>query len=186
MKFIHPEILQPGDIAVTTDALPVSCVTRWKTWPRAPRADLGMSLGTHAFMVCDRGDSIYYACEMRPRLRMTELQRYDHGRLSLMPHIVKVLRHPAFIDGGDAFALREKANDFMIKMHSCGVKYGWEEIAKVAGFDVKDNPDRVICSVWCRKVVEHVGIVTPWPKEHIVTPADLQAWTGVTDIDPYQ
>lgn len=176
MKHLDIGKLQPGDICVTTDIYPFSCVTRAKTWPKVPRPNLGMGLGTHAFMVCDRGDGLYYACEMRPRLRMTELHRYDHDQFSLLPHIVTVLRHPKFSNGNDSYDLREKANAFMIKMHSTGVKYGWEEIAKIIGFNVQDDPYRVICSVWCRIVIEHVGIAVPWPKGHIVLPRELQEW----------
>jgi hypothetical protein len=153
-----------------------------------------MGLGTHTAMVCDRGDRIYYACEMRPRLRMTELSRYDHGRWSLSPHIVAVLRHPLMADDAhDGEQLREKANDLMIKIHSAGVRYGWEEIGSIAGLPVKDNPYRIICSEWDRKVWEQIGIKTPWPRINsagcpvYATPRMWQDWgKELIDVYPYK
>lgn len=185
MKHLNPEIFQVGDVCTTTDFYPFSCVTRARTWGGVPRPHLGMGLGTHSFMICDRGDKIYYACEMRARLRMTELDRYDNGRYSVFPHITRVIRHPLF-NGPDGQEYRDKINDFMIKMHSCGVKYGWEEIMKVAGINVPDDPDRFICSVWCRTCFDKVEIPVPWPKNKIVIPRDWQEWCGPSDINVYK
>jgi len=186
MKHLNPEVMQAGDICVTTDFYPMSCVTRSNTWPHAPRPHLGMGLSTHAFMVADRGDKIYYACEMRPRLRMTELQRYDNPRWSLLPHIVACLRHPALDNGPDTEQIMERMNDFMIRMHSCGVKYGWEDIWRRIGWKGQDNPARIICSEWCRKVFFAGEIVTPWKQDQLVIPRDWQEWTALHDINIYK
>lgn len=184
MKHLQPEILQAGDVVVTTDMKPFSLVTRSRTWPKRSWFDMGLS--THSFMVADRGDRIYYACEMQPRgLEMNELEKYDHGRLSWLPHIVKVYRHKAFETPG----MVDKANDYMVKMHSFKVRYGYDELLKYAGLGKKDDPYSMICSQWCRNVFAHCGIEMPFGTG-ICTPADWQRWgmcgDVMTEINPFK
>ena len=120
---------------------------------------------------------------MAPRLKMSELEKYDHGSKSWFNHIVAIRRHPAMMDGDDAYELRKKANEFMIKVHSFKVKYGWGQLLKYVGFHNVTDPYRMICSMWTRKIFDACGIVTPWKPDQIVTPADWYNWSALIDIN---
>lgn len=176
MSHIRHENLRVGDIVCTTDAKPFSCLTRRVTWGVKSVFDMGC--GTHVFIVCDRGSSLFYASEMLPSgLEMGEIHKYDHPIASWLPHICFVGRHPEFED----WAIRETANEYMKDMHSFGVKYGFGELVQ---FIFKDHPHqypyKIICSQWATMVFNKVEITNPFGER--TSPADWQRWGALKDI----
>jgi hypothetical protein len=185
MKYINPNVLQPGDIILTTSMSPLAALIRARTWPSFAKGFGGwfnMGLATHAAIVCDRGGGLYYACEMIGRgIEMSELEIYDHGPKSWLKHIIAVRRHTAFSGpGDDPLDRRIKANRYMIDTHSFNVRYGFDKLIEFIFPKAKDNPYTMICSQWARRVFAQAGIVPPFPD--LCSPADWQNWKDLADI----
>jgi hypothetical protein len=170
---LNPKVLQIGDVIVTTHMGAFDTVTRIKTWPG--RNCFDMSLGTHCGVVADRGGGLFYLSEMQPKgLEFGELHKYDNPRSSWRNHVVGIYRHSMF----DNEQVRTLANDYMIKMHSFGVKYGYDDLLRTVWPEFP-NPDHdMICSQWARSVWEFCKISTPFKPDESgpVTPADWQRW----------
>jgi len=184
MKNIDPNKLKIGDVVITTDASPLAEIIRWKTWGRQSVFDLRK--GTHAGMICDRGGGLFYVSEMLAGgLSMTELQTYDHGAGSWFPHWCRVGRHPLL----DGEGKRENLNDYMIQMHSFGVKYGYEQLLKFMDSKIPDNPYTLICSQYIALAFQFIDIPLPdeWngPDKNfdLCTPKQWQEWKGIVDIN---
>jgi hypothetical protein len=169
MRHINPAMLQVGDCLVTTDAKPFASLIRGRTW--GWKSMFNLSLGTHCTPLCDRGGGLFYACEMQgDGLDMTELTKYDNPSGSWLAHIVAVGRSPLMSVRAD------EANDYMIKMHSFKVRYGWDELVRFLQPRVKSDPYRLICSEWMKELFVHVNIPLPVTWKDLISPADWQKW----------
>jgi hypothetical protein len=177
MRHIDPNKLAIADTVIFTDMAPFAEVIRARTWPK--RSIFDMSLGTHCGTIVDRGGGLYYVAEMlADGLVFSELQKYDNGPRSWLRHIVAIKRHPLFWDGDSGAVRQTLANDWMIKQHSFGVKYGYDELVRFVDPDRKCNPYRMICSVWCEAVWGYCNIPMPFSGDLPTSPADWQRWTS--------
>jgi hypothetical protein len=193
MKHLHPDKLQVGDMLGITDLSPFANITRRRTW--RDRSAYDMSLATHCAFVCDRGGGLLYASEMLPGggPEMSELTKYDRPATSWLPHVCIVQRHPLLCDGDDGFELRTKLNDFMIRMHSFKVRYGFDELLRFAFPRWRDDIYTRICSQWIIEGLHAVGIPLPagFPVTHnaagdelpLISPADIQRWTALQTVE---
>lgn len=191
MKHLELAKWQVGDILPTTSMAPSAAIIRARTWKGKPIFD--MRLSTHTAIVVDRGGGLLYACEMGPwGIRMRELQAYDHGPRSWLDHPCCLLRHALMSSGDDGLELRNKVNDYCIRLHSFHVRYGYEDLMRFLWPEMPDDPNAMVCSQLAVSVLDYVGITLPdkwmivnesarWPG--LVSPADIQRWDGLKPVE---
>jgi hypothetical protein len=186
MKHLIVDKLQTGDILGITSMWPPSATIRHRTWPGRSPFDMGCA--THVAVVCDRGGGLFYAAGMLPGgLKLKELHDYDRGPGSWGDHVCCVRRMKELqFDVVDSVAKRDSLNEWLIKMHSFGVRYGFEELFRFYWPQIKDDPYELICSQMVVQAMLYLMVRMPeeWKaKGALVSPADIQRWDGFVSVE---
>jgi hypothetical protein len=179
---INVQNLRIGDVCGTTSLNPLTMMIKWNTWGK--RYIFDQTKASHVTTVVTEHGLNYFMEMLSKGIHQTDINEYDHSKP--FPHICFVGRHSAFEDIG----IRNHYNEIMLELHEKHVKYGWEDLINFVlvkyGLQIKDNPNRNICSVLPRIGFKHVGISYPykWDIMPYCSPMDWQLYKDprFTDI----
>lgn len=158
----------PGLVLGTTAMDPLGAIIRATTagWQNI----FNPNVCSHILTVVKEHDLLYGIEMALPKIREVDLSDYEHSNWG--NHLVFAAN---FISPTD-YESQDKANEWLLKCHTIGIKYDFVELLKFWDDKIRNDPKELICSDLIRNMLEYLKITIPVQWDHLVSPYDIQKY----------
>jgi hypothetical protein len=168
MKRFDYSKLYPGVVLGTTDMSPLGMIIRATT--AGVQNTFNPNIATHVLAVVKEHDLLYGMEMAEPKIREVDLTEYEHSDFG--NHVVFAAN---FIKWDD-YKTQEKANAWLLKSHTLGIKYDFIELFRFWDAEIPDDPKKLICSDLIRNMMKYIGINIPIQWLQLCDPYDIQKY----------